>query len=179
MNTCGRCGLQNRADLRFCADCGARLGRRHDGHPPRGFHCPRPRALPCGPGAPYARAAEFETAAPTDPKERAAAGAGSSTLQTAVLHRMRQRAACVERPSSAKHRSCGHLQRCTARTRRACCIANSAAHAWRPTDRPPRRHPRPRHRPLFRRHPRAIRPRSRRRVWSSSRETAPRGPSIP
>lgn len=25
MTTCGRCGLQNRADLRFCADCGARL----------------------------------------------------------------------------------------------------------------------------------------------------------
>jgi pSer/pThr/pTyr-binding forkhead associated (FHA) protein len=25
MITCGRCGLQNRADLRFCADCGARL----------------------------------------------------------------------------------------------------------------------------------------------------------
>lgn len=25
MTTCGRCGLQNRADLRFCADCGTRL----------------------------------------------------------------------------------------------------------------------------------------------------------
>jgi hypothetical protein len=34
MTTCGRCGLLNRADLRFCADCGARLEAQAPAPPP-------------------------------------------------------------------------------------------------------------------------------------------------
>ncbi len=44
MTTCGRCGLSNRADLRFCADCGARL----DAPPPSVTPTP-PRAQQPGP----------------------------------------------------------------------------------------------------------------------------------
>jgi pSer/pThr/pTyr-binding forkhead associated (FHA) protein len=48
MITCGRCGLQNRADLRFCADCGARLAAPSpvaSPTPPRGLRSPEPEGF--------------------------------------------------------------------------------------------------------------------------------------
>jgi pSer/pThr/pTyr-binding forkhead associated (FHA) protein len=72
MITCGRCGLQNRADLRFCADCGARLAAPGTtGTPPRGFHVPttegiamRPQARPGAPPADAAAVARTEAEGP-------------------------------------------------------------------------------------------------------------------
>src|SRR5262245_42482241 len=59
MTTCGRCGLQNRADLRFCADCGARLDDPAPAAPPA---VPRPAAP--GPAAPAASRAPQRPPAP-------------------------------------------------------------------------------------------------------------------
>src|SRR5215207_4233614 len=72
MITCGRCGLQNRADLRFCADCGARLAAPGTtGTPPRGFHVPttegiamRPQARPGAPQVDSAAVARTEAEGP-------------------------------------------------------------------------------------------------------------------
>lgn len=68
MITCGRCGLQNRADLRFCADCGARLAEPGKAEaPPRGFHVPAAEGVAARPPArPAAPAADFSPSAATE-----------------------------------------------------------------------------------------------------------------
>jgi pSer/pThr/pTyr-binding forkhead associated (FHA) protein len=68
MTTCGRCGLSNRADLRFCADCGARLeAPRPDESPPppRGQPGSGRSTAPAAPRAPQRpQAPAFEFAPP-------------------------------------------------------------------------------------------------------------------
>jgi len=61
MTTCGRCGLLNRADLRFCADCGSRLD-----DPSSVAAAPPPREVQGGPspGAPAASRAPQRPVAP-------------------------------------------------------------------------------------------------------------------
>jgi len=56
MLTCGRCGLKNREDLRFCADCGTRLERAPTAAAPAPAPAPAPsqRITSVSPGPPAA-----------------------------------------------------------------------------------------------------------------------------
>ncbi|HTQ05394.1 MAG TPA: FHA domain-containing protein [Polyangiaceae bacterium] len=93
MTTCGRCGLQNRADLRFCADCGARLEDPSPPAPGRGAPGLDRRGSPTGVSRAPQRpgAATFESAgadpsrprcvhcgAPNDPAGRFCTACGRS-----------------------------------------------------------------------------------------------------
>src|SRR5262245_4037595 len=68
MITCGRCGLQNAPDLRFCADCGARLAAPPSpvasATPPRGLRA-APQEVLASP--PPSRAPQRPVAPPFNP----------------------------------------------------------------------------------------------------------------